>query len=249
MKPNVRWFTYIQIFLLLAMVVGIIGYRGSVLPFSALALTFAVSLGGLLLVSAISLGALPVAWFKHHGRLAKHAVVALVLGGLPLLTIMFMVGAAGFSVPRIHDISTDTVTPPEFVAAKQERLATENTLVHGGEALAEQQRKAYPHIQPYQSAHDAQQTFTQALATVNQLGWRVIREDAAAGVIEAVEETQIFGFKDDVIIRITPLDFGNQEGGSRVDVRSVSRVGVSDLGANAKRIQRYLQALEKNLGR
>ena len=243
MKPNVRWFTYIQVFLLLAMVIGIIGYRSSVLPFSALALTFAVSLGGLLLVSAISLGALPVAWFKRHGRLAKHAVVAMVLGGLPLVTMMLMVGAAGFSVPRIHDISTDTVTPPEFVAAQQERLATENTLVYGGKALAVQQQKAYPHIQPYQSASDAEQTFAKALATVQQLGWRVIREDAAAGVIEAVEETQVFGFKDDVIIRITPLSTG-----SRVDVRSVSRVGVSDLGANAKRIQRYLDMLDANLG-
>lgn len=243
MKPNVRWFTYIQVFLLLAMVIGIIGYRSSVLPFSALGLTFAVSLGGLLLVSAISLGALPVAWFKRHGRLAKHAVVAMVLGGLPLATMMLMVGAAGFSVPRIHDISTDTVTPPEFIAAQQERLATENTLVYGGEELAALQLKAYPHIQPYQSASDAQQTFTKSLQTAQKLGWRVIREDAEAGVIEAVEETKVFGFKDDVIIRITPLSTG-----SRVDVRSVSRVGVSDLGANAKRIQRYLQALENNLG-
>ncbi|WP_257294776.1 DUF1499 domain-containing protein [Endozoicomonas sp. YOMI1] len=242
MKPSVRWLTYIQMLLLLAMVVGIVGYRSNVLPFSALSLTFAVSLAGLLLVSAISLGALPVAWVKRHGHLARHAVVAMVLGGLPLVALILMVGTSGFRVPRIHDISTDTVTPPEFVAAQQERSASENTLVYGGEALAAKQQQAYPHIQPYQSASDAQQTFGKALDTAQQLGWRVIREDAAGGVIEAVEETRVFGFKDDVIIRIIPLNSG-----SRVDVRSVSRVGLGDLGANANRIQRYLQALEVNL--
>ncbi|WP_257265549.1 DUF1499 domain-containing protein [Endozoicomonas sp. ONNA2] len=147
-------------------------------------------------------------------------MAAMVLGGLPLMAMTLMVGAAGFSVPRIHDVSTDTVTPPEFVAAQQERSASQNTLVYGGEALAAQQLQAYPQIQPYQSASNARQTFDKALATVQQLGWRVIREDAAGGYIEAVEETRVFGFKDDVIIRITP-----SRAGSRVDARSVSRLG------------------------
>lgn len=239
MKLSAAWFSGIQLLLLLTMLAGVLGFRFGVLPFSGLGLAFAGTLGALLLVAVIGFLTIPVAWIKGQGRLAKHAVLSVVLGILPLVTIISMVGVEGFSVPRIHDISTDTQTPPVFVAALTERSQSENSLDYGGPELAAQQLQAYPDIVPYQSALDSAQAFEQALMSVQQLGWRVIRQDREGGVIEAVEETQVFGFKDDVIIRITPL-----ANGCRVDIRSVSRVGVSDLGANAARIRRFLITLD-----
>ncbi len=239
MKLSARWFSGIQFLLLLTMVAGVLGFRFEVLSFSGLGLIFASTLGALLLVAVVGFLVLPIAWIKGQGRLAAHAVLSVILGILPLVTIIAMVGAEGFSLPRIHDISTDTQTPPVFVAAVNERTSSENSLDYGGAELAAQQLQAYPDIVPYQSALMAEQTFDHALTAVQKLGWRIIREDRVGGVIEAVEETRVFGFKDDVIIRITPLT-----NGCRVDMRSVSRVGVSDLGANAARILRFFNELD-----
>jgi len=75
-----------------------------------------------------------------------------------------------------------------------------------------------------------------ALAAARASGWAIVAADSAAGRIEATATTAWFGFKDDVVVRVAP------EGtGSRVDVRSVSRVGKSDVGANARRIREYLE--------
>jgi uncharacterized protein (DUF1499 family) len=82
------------------------------------------------------------------------------------------------------------------------------------------------------------QAFDRALASVREMGWDLVAADAAAGRIEATDTTFWFGFKDDVVIRVRPAD-----GGSRIDVRSVSRIGVGDAGTNAKRIGAYLDAL------
>jgi uncharacterized protein (DUF1499 family) len=68
--------------------------------------------------------------------------------------------------------------------------------------------------------------------------WEVVAADAAAGRIEATATTPWFGFRDDIVVRIVPAD-----GGSRVDVRSVSRVGKGDLGVNARRIREFLGRL------
>jgi len=179
-----------------------------------------------------------VSWFKGAKAWQAPALRAIVMGVTPIAVIILLVGPAGFKVPPIHDISTDLIDPPEFVAAQAERTAEENSLDHGGPELAKMQSTNYPNIRPLRVQASTEQTFTRAQAVVKDFGWRVIRVDAEAGVIEAVEETAVFGFKDDLIIRVLPT-----EEGSQVDVRSVSRVGVSDLGANAKRIHRVLSAM------
>jgi uncharacterized protein (DUF1499 family) len=119
------------------------------------------------------------------------------------------------SVPPIHDISTD---PKEQTGA---------------------QRAAYPDIQPLRLAVAPNVAFERAKGAVEEMGWQTIREDPSAGRIEAVATTFWFGFKDDVVIRVSA------EGtGSRIDVRSKSRVGVSDLGTNARRIRAYRERLQ-----
>ena len=142
------------------------------------------------------------------------------------------------SVPPIHDISTDTADPPAFVGLLEERRKAPNGFAYGGEAVAAQQRRAYADIKPVIVKSAPRDTTQRAIDAARAMGWEVVAADAATGRIEATDTSTWFGFKDDIVIRVRP------EGeGSRVDVRSVSRVGVSDLGANAKRIKGFLAKL------
>lgn len=138
------------------------------------------------------------------------------------------------AVPPIHDITTDTHDPPRFVRAAERRGAAANPLEYGGAAVARQQRRAYPDIQPLILASDPALAFDLARRAAADMGWRDIDADPDTGRIEAVAVTRWFGFRDDVVIRVRAEDSG-----SRVDVRSKSRMGRSDLGANAKRIRAY----------
>ncbi len=139
------------------------------------------------------------------------------------------------SVPPIHDITTDTDNPPGFAAVLPLRGSDSNSIVYAGSAIADQQREAYPDIQPLITNQPDDVVFEKALAAAKSLGWQIVSADAPAKRIEATDTTFWFGFKDDVVIRITALPEG-----ARVDVRSISRVGRSDVGANAERIRKFL---------
>jgi uncharacterized protein (DUF1499 family) len=139
-------------------------------------------------------------------------------------------------VPPIHDITTDTEHPPEFVAVLPLRAQAPNSAIYGGAEIAAQQRQAYPDVQPLMVKAPTAATFDRALAAARAMGWEIVAADGSAGRIEATATTRWFGFKDDVVVRITP-----EGSGSRVDVRSVSRVGKSDVGTNAGRIREYLK--------
>jgi uncharacterized protein (DUF1499 family) len=143
------------------------------------------------------------------------------------------------SSANIHNISTDLETPPQFIAAIKERGSNSNPLDYSGD-IASIQRQFFPDVAPINSDKSQQQAFEHAISTAKNLGWRVYASDAAQGRIEAVDTTLWFGFKDDIVIRIQGL-----ENGSRVDLRSVSRVGRSDLGANAKRILKFTEAFNQ----
>jgi uncharacterized protein (DUF1499 family) len=135
------------------------------------------------------------------------------------------------AVPPINDITTDTGNPPRYM--------TQQRTYPGGE-FARQQRAAYPDIAPLLLAVPPREAFARALAAAEAMGWEVVGRDAAAGTIEAVDTTKWFGFKDDIAIRVTPTP----EGGSRIDIRSKSRVGRSHLGTNAQRIRAYAERLK-----
>lgn len=149
------------------------------------------------------------------------------------------------SVPRIHDITTDTQNPPRFVdiVALRKKAMARNKIAYGGAKIAALQKKGYPDIGPLDAAIPARQAFDTALAVASDFGWQIIASIPAEGRIEATDSTFWFGFTDDVVIRITAL-----KGRSRIDIRSVSRVGRSDVGANAARIRRFIAALKSKLG-
>ena len=134
------------------------------------------------------------------------------------------------AVPPINDISTDTADPPRFLEGRP----------YAGAETAARQREAYPDLQPAVLALPQQAAFEKALAAARAQGWEIVRADPAGGRIEATATTPWFGFKDDVAIRVLPAGTT----GSRVDVRSKSRVGRGDAGANAARIRRFLAAVK-----
>jgi uncharacterized protein (DUF1499 family) len=142
------------------------------------------------------------------------------------------------SVPPIHDISTDTDNPPPFVAVVERRRDASNPVEYGGPEIAAQQHRAYPDLHPVTLSDPPARAFERALEAARGQGWEIVASAPADGRIEATDTTRFFGFKDDVVVRVKP------EGtGSRVDVRSLSRVGKSDVGKNASRIRAYLRAL------
>ena len=189
-------------------------------------------------VGAVVLGLL--ALMVNRGRARALAAVAVMLGAVAVAVPLRLLQAAQ-AVPAIHDITTDTVTPPRFVeaAALRQSLGVPNSLDYSDDVAA-QQRTGYPEIQPVFLAVPPDEAYRRAMAVVTARGWEVLAGDEAAHRIEATDTTRWFGFKDDVAIRIAAIP----NGGSRVDVRSVSRVGRSDIGTNARRIREFLADLQ-----
>ncbi len=173
----------------------------------------------------------------HLPKLAGTLVLGLAVAAVPYLLVR-----QAQSVPPIHDITTDTLNPPEFIAIAPLRAEAPNPVDYAGEEVARQQRDAYPDILPLSTDIYPAILFDHALATAESMGWEIVAVDQDLGRIEATDTTTWFGFKDDVVIRIQASD-----GGSLVDMRSKSRVGMSDIGANAARIRRYLDALEERI--
>jgi uncharacterized protein (DUF1499 family) len=168
-----------------------------------------------------------------RGSAIAGLLINLIVLGPPLSLII-----NGFRLPPIHDISTDTENPPAFVAILPLRKNADNPAEYGGPEVAAQQHKAYPNVRPAMLDVPPNQAFQRVLTTARAMGWEIVDTNPTEGRIEATARTFWFGFKDDVVIRITPSGSG-----SRVDVRSVSRVGTSDVGANAKRIEAFLKRL------
>jgi len=167
---------------------------------------------------------------------------------LALATIGAVLGVVGFALPArqlslarelppIHDITTDTEDPPQFSAVLPVRAKAPNTTDYDP-SVAGQQKQAYPDLAPVRLDMPPAQAFERALEAVGAMGWELVDAAAQHGRIEATDTTFWFGFKDDVVVRIRPAD-----GGSRIDVRSVSRVGRGDVGANARRIRAYVTEL------
>ncbi|OEY65918.1 DUF1499 domain-containing protein [Marinobacter sp. X15-166B] len=174
--------------------------------------------------------------FGRHWRVAL--VGALVsLAVLATLTVPMQMSQRAQSVPPIHDISTDLTSPPVFRALAAVREAAPNEVDHPGAATARQQQMAYPLIGPLVIDQAMGQVLSVAEALVRERGWAVAA--VTADTIEATATTPWFGFKDDVVIRLTPTTEG-----VRVDMRSASRLGKSDLGTNAARIHAFLTELD-----
>lgn len=139
--------------------------------------------------------------------------------------------------PPINDITTDTSNPPTFLVLDDTRAGAKNSLVYGGAKVAETQQKLYPGIAPIQSSQSAPEAYAKALSIAKESGWEIVAEDAGALRFEATAITSVYAFMDDVVVVVTALDSG-----SRVDIRSISRIGRSDKGVNAARVKAFIEA-------
>jgi uncharacterized protein (DUF1499 family) len=191
-------------------------------------------------IAALALGALAIVALlipRLRAGGTVNAIAALIVSfGVVALPLKWMQQAR--SLPVINDITTDTANPPAFVAVLPRRADAPVPAAYPGASVAQAQREAYPDIAPLVLRVPPAVAFAKAEDTARTAGWEIVATDKAAGRIEATATTTWFGFKDDVVVRIAPAP-----GGSRIDVRSVSRVGKSDLGTNAQRIRTYLARL------
>jgi len=184
-------------------------------------------------IAAALVAALALAIPKVRAQGFLLPMLALVIG-LAVLYVPLRFLQQARAVPPINDISTDTENPPRYMTASRP---------YPGAEFARQQRAAYPDILPIVLPVPPREAFARAVAAAEAMGWEVVGRDAAAGTIEAVDITKWFGFKDDIAIRVRPAQDGSPNL-SRVDIRSKSRVGRSDIGTNARRIRAYAERLK-----
>jgi uncharacterized protein (DUF1499 family) len=186
---------------------------------------------------ALSIAALGVSLARRSGRHAGFAALALIVG-LAAFVIPWRMQVEARRVPPIHDVTTDPEDPPAFVAVVARRQGARNPVEYGGPPVAAQQRRAFPDLRPLDVDAPPDRAFAAAEAVARQLGWEIVASVPGEGRLEATATTPWFGFEDDVVVRVRA-----RGAGSRVDVRSLSRIGVGDLGVNAARVRAFLERL------
>lgn len=182
-------------------------------------------------------------WFSRPSRSHRglyRAAAGLIIGAIAF-AVPWSYWEEAQTLPPIHDITTDTQNPPAFVAILPLRADAPNSAQYGGPEVAQMQKSAYPDIVPLHLDIPAKDAFDRAMATARDMGWTIIDSDPGGGRIEATATTPWWGFTDDVVIRIRPEDSG-----SRVDIRSESRVGRSDFGVNAERVRTFLSKMKNS---
>jgi uncharacterized protein (DUF1499 family) len=227
---------WLAVFSVMMLVLAPLGARLGIWPFFV---GFVLMAGAILdAIAAIALAAF--AGFRTHRW--GVALAAIALAATALAIPLAIVVPAAFGSPPIHDITTDPDDPPLFQALLPWRGASASPPAYDGATAAAQQRRAYPDIQPVMVNAAAGRVFDAALDVARERGWQIVAADRDAGWIEAIASTFWFDFKDDVVIRLRP-----EGSGTRVDMRSKSRVGVGDLGANARRIRLFVSALRDRM--
>jgi len=230
-KP-VTWTGYLALTFLLALPLAVLTVRSG--AWQQGLLLYAISCLGAFILLALSVILLLLPRYRPWRAKILGWGLLTIPGSLLLLSLVSGRG----DYPPIHDISTDLEDPPLFTAAQQQRGPGSNSLEPDDETVT-QQRASYPELDTLVIARPYDEAFDRALQVAREMGWEVYHEDRNAGVFEAVDTTAIMNFRDDVAVRLRT----NAEG-TLVDVRSVSRVGIGDLGANAKRIREFLSRMQ-----
>lgn len=173
---------------------------------------------------------------------------ALQGAGVAFLGVVLSIGVMGTigywyneaqQYPPIHDISTDTENPPEFRDIVALRADAPNDTTYGDQEKIDMQLEAYPDLETLYLDVGYNEAFDRALQAAEERPWeQIVTADKETGIIEAWDKLPWFGFIDDVVIRV---DTAETEGRSKIDVRSVSRIGQGDIGVNAHRIREYLE--------
>ena len=230
----------------LALVVGLVcaacalaagpGYRMQVLSLGAGLQTIRWAATVAAVGASVAICAL-VMLVSARGRQGRAlAIVALIVNGLVAIPPALLYERAQ-QLPHINDVSTDTADPPKFVAVLPLRAGARNAVDYSQQTAIEQHR-GYPDIAPLKLGTGPADAFDRVVRAVRSMGWDVVSVVPGDLRVEATDTTLLFGFKDDVVVRVRPTGEG-----SVVDVRSLSRVGGSDFGVNANRVRALLRKI------
>jgi hypothetical protein len=243
------WSLRLALFSLTATFIAIIVVRSGALDIVPALATLA---GALLLAVVAMLLALAGGvgiWREGYGGM-RYAVSA-VLIGLGLIAYPAYQGTKAYRLPQIYDVTTDPIDPPQFDVLAKLRPRDANPIGYEGLYAADLQHAAYPDIEADETTATPQEAFDAAMKVIAKRRWRVVNaqppeapatgrvadsqaapsEDGRDGVIEAVAHSLILGFPEDVVVRIRAT-----ADGTRIDARSASRYGRTDLGSNAQRV-------------
>jgi uncharacterized protein (DUF1499 family) len=238
--PRLAWFSLLVLLLAALLLAGAgPAYRLELLPLGS---AFDMLRRGVYLsAGAATLGLLALIAATFCRRLQPALIGgAVVVATAAMLTVPWLHWQRAQTAPPIHDITTDTENPPAFETLAAAREAAPNAVEYPGESVARQQREAYPDIQPVILDVPLNLARDVAEAAALDMGWQLAHNSLTR--IEATDTTTWFGFKDDIVIRLSEDDDG-----IRLDVRSASRMGRSDVGTNAARIRAYFEAVERRL--
>jgi uncharacterized protein (DUF1499 family) len=233
------WCSRLSMFALVLILVAVLLHRFFGLP-TAVAMNV-VAAGFALAVIALGLGVAGAIGVWRTGRPGAARIGLGMMLALALLSVPVAAGLTALSFPLINDVTTDTETPPQFKTLASVRVGMANPARYPGAAFAELQATAYPDLKPLDVNRPAAETFDIAVDVLKRLQMRIVAEEAPSeenpvGRAEAVDRTLILGFYDDIAVRVTPI--GDPDAPqSRIDLRSASRYGQSDFGANAQRLR------------
>ena len=237
------WSRRIALFSLAATFIAIIVVRSGALEIVPALSTLGGALALAMLAILLAFGAAVSIWKDGVGGIGE-AVTGLLIG-LALIAYPLYVGVKAYKLPAIYDITTDPIDPPRFDAIARLRPRDANPATYAGLYTAEQQRTAYSDIEPDMTSVSPQEAYDAAMKVITKRKWHVV--DARPpqgtaprdGLIEAIARTPILGFRDDVAVRVRATHEG-----ARIDVRSASRYGRHDLGANAARVRALIEDID-----
>ena len=237
------WSRRIALFSLVATFIAIVVVRSGALEIVPALSTLGGALALAMLAILLAFGAAVSIWKDGVGGIGE-AVTGLLIG-LALIAYPLYVGVKAYKLPAIYDITTDPIDPPRFDAIARLRPRDANPVTYAGLYTAEQQRTAYSDIEPDMTSVSPQEAYDAAMKVITKRKWHVV--DARPpqgtaprdGLIEAIARTPILGFRDDVAVRVRATHEG-----ARIDVRSASRYGRHDLGANAARVRALIEDID-----
>jgi uncharacterized protein (DUF1499 family) len=231
------------LFALAATLVAVIIVRSAALDVVPALSTLAGALVLALVAILLAFAAGIAIWREGIGGV-REAVTALLVG-VALIAYPVYLGIKAYRLPAIYDVTTDPIDPPRFEAIARLRPRDANPVTYAGLYTAEQQRAAYSDIEPDLTNSSPQEAYDAALKVITKRKWHIVdaRPPQAAapreGRVEAVARTPILGFRDDVVVRVRAT-----ADGARIDVRSASRYGRHDLGANAARVRALIDDVD-----
>lgn len=243
-KPVARWLVrtgfILAVLCAAALVVSGMGYRlelwGYMGGFGIIKWAFQLSIAAVVL-SIVGL----VISSRRTGATLAMGLLGVVIGGMAAY-VPWSWKQTLDAHPYIHDITTDLNDPPAFVVVASARSEGDHPVTYDGPEVAAQQREAYPELQSLVVSADPATVFAAAKTVVESMGMELVDASESDLRIEATQTSFFYGFKDDIVVRIVAAPDT-----TKVDVRSKSRVGRSDIGQNAKRIKIFLAKLESEL--